>query len=640
MKKKLLTAGIALTMTVVLALTGTFAWQSISQKAKNVTRATVNPGARLHDDFNGTNKDIYVENFTPQGGGTEIYARVRLSHYMEMGKAAGKDAAGTAVSVVDGKTRADKSKWTIYNNKDQAEDNAKLAKFWDWELGGKTVYMPTFNMNKDSLATDINGTWAATDPNNSASHYFDYKTYKVGDTKTSDEIYDADDDDVDEGENGIENTDFTKMTGVPHTAQETIDGTVMTMADWIRGGKVPGNYWVWDTDGWAYWANPVQPGTATGLLLSGINLKGGMSDNWYYGVNVEGQFATGDDLGWQSTNGNHTGFYGAGGTDGTDITPAAEDLLATIKALPKPRADKVTIKAPADNSYVAGTVKNMDFTAAVTLNDKTTDVDQTIQWSISGNTDTTGTTITANSNGSARLTISNQENSKAITVIAAHTDYTGVVYKDTVEVKSYGSAKAVEIAKITPGTTTTVTIDGIPWYVLAKDTVNDRALLLSQNILEKRPFYENGTANNNNWKDSTLRTYLNGTWLTKHSAVASAAVEVTLYSQHQIDSAALDETQDTVFLLSQADVFGTWYNINTNQAVTDTQMYTYNGAPLPLKDNVALRMTSNGSWGLRSPCTSFQAFAFVYKDGSLTSGVRGDYDQNGVRPAFWYDLTK
>ena len=215
-----------------------------------------------------------------------------------------------------------------------------------------------------------------------------------------------------------------------------------------------------------------------------------------------------------------------------------------------------------------------------------------------------------------------------------------MVYKDTVEVKSYGSAKAVEIAKITPGTTTTVTIDGIPWYVLAKDTVNDRALLLSQNILEKRPFYENGTANNNNWKDSTLRTYLNGTWLTKHSAVASAAVEVTLYSQHQIDSAALDETQDTVFLLSQADVFGTWYNINTNQAVTDTQMYTYNGAPLPLKDNVALRMTSNGSWGLRSPCTSFQAFAFVYKDGSLTSGVRGDYDQNGVRPAFWYDLTK
>lgn len=30
MKKKLLTAGVALTMAVVLALTGTFAWQSIN----------------------------------------------------------------------------------------------------------------------------------------------------------------------------------------------------------------------------------------------------------------------------------------------------------------------------------------------------------------------------------------------------------------------------------------------------------------------------------------------------------------------------------------------------------------------------------------------------------------------------------
>ena len=43
--------------------------------------------------------------------------------------------------------------------------------------------------------------------------------------------------------------------------------------------QVTGDFWVWDDDGWAYWANAIQPDTATGLLLDGIELINPPSDN-------------------------------------------------------------------------------------------------------------------------------------------------------------------------------------------------------------------------------------------------------------------------------------------------------------------------------------------------------------------------
>ena len=84
-RKKQLSAVVAAILVVVVALTGTYAWRSISQTALNEAASGGNPGGRLHDDFNGSNKDIYVENF----GDTPIFARVQLREYMETGKDAG-----------------------------------------------------------------------------------------------------------------------------------------------------------------------------------------------------------------------------------------------------------------------------------------------------------------------------------------------------------------------------------------------------------------------------------------------------------------------------------------------------------------------------------------------------------------------
>ena len=61
-KRKVISAVTAVVVSAAILLTGTFAWQSISQVALNERTGEVNPGGRLHDDFDGTNKDVYVEN--------------------------------------------------------------------------------------------------------------------------------------------------------------------------------------------------------------------------------------------------------------------------------------------------------------------------------------------------------------------------------------------------------------------------------------------------------------------------------------------------------------------------------------------------------------------------------------------------
>ena len=340
MNKKKKAAVAATALALAMAVTGTLAWQNMPQVALNEAQQVVkNPGARLHDDFDGQNKDVYVENFTTTAEGKAIYARVRLDEYMEIGTDAGDktNADRDAKSIVSGADINDVSTWTTHIPGETTFDT-----YWDWTTGGSTVYMPTFNMNKDSIVADINGTYEGTVAGDD-THYNDYVTYTAGQTKTADEVYDNDTNDVDEGD-AATTDNIRTVANVEHTAKSTLDGTVMTMQEWIDGGKVAGNYWVWDTDGWAYWANPIQPGEATGLLLSGIELDDEMLQSWYYGINVVGQFITADDLGKD----NNAGFYAD-----EDEAPTAEalELLKTIgvEAAPVDNALVAQIKAATPN---------------------------------------------------------------------------------------------------------------------------------------------------------------------------------------------------------------------------------------------------------------------------------------------------
>ena len=418
-KKKIAASIGAVGMAAVIALGGTFAWQSISQQALNETMATVNPGGRLHDDFNGRNKNVYVENFTkPDEDGTTIYARVRLDEYMEIGKGAGStEGDRSGITVIGTGELDDVSTWTTR----LPGENETFGQYWDWAMGGQGVYMPTFNMNKDSLKADVNGTYDATDGTN---HYIDYVEYAVGDTKTGDEIYDADTNDIDE-EQPVEDVNINTVPSQEHTAKQTGTAVVITMQQWIDEYNMePGEYWVWDTDGWAYWAQGIDAGETTGLLLDEIIHSNPPSDSWYYGINVVGQFVTADDIGFLK----NTGFYDT--EAGSLPTAAAEVLLETITGTDIPNTT-VTVTA-ADGATTVTADSTLQFNFAVADKAGSPVSEATVTWSVAG-AQQGGTSIAEN----GLLTVDGSETAETeLTVTATYTNdgvpYTGS-YKVTVK---------------------------------------------------------------------------------------------------------------------------------------------------------------------------------------------------------------
>jgi len=380
--KKLIATVAAVATSAALLLGGTLAWQSANQTALNEASDVINPGGRLHDDFDGTNKDVYVENFAED----PIFARVRLEEYFEIitnytedGAAPekvhpivgekvvpedGADLTGKNVRYkADGTTPLYVREYETHIFTEDAlndaavgtvnEETDETQAWWNWQLGGSTVYMPTFNLNKDSLLADVNGIYEEGnvgtisnrfDPDDPQyTEYTDYAELGVGHKETANELYDGDANDIDEftaggygnveladiianGENSAYYTNYESsielVADQEHTAKPTGDATLISMADW---DGTPGPYWVYDTDGWVYWAQAIEPDSATGLLLDGIELNQVMDDTWYYAINVIAQFVTADDVGKSDG----TGFY-----DETDDYPNpsadAEELLKTI----------------------------------------------------------------------------------------------------------------------------------------------------------------------------------------------------------------------------------------------------------------------------------------------------------------------
>ena len=406
-KKKIAASIGAVGMAAVIALGGTFAWQSISQQALNEAAAIVNPGGRLHDDFNGRNKNVYVENFTEDG--TAIFARVRLDEYMEIGEGAGsKGEDNKATPVVEHTQLTDKTTWTTRLPSGSTLLDDENDPYWTWNMGGQGVYMPTFNKNKDSLKADVNGTYDGTSPDDEL-HYDDYKEYAVGNTVIGDEIYDADTNDVDE-ESPVEDVNIEIVRDQEHEAALTGTATVITMEEWIEDGMQEGPFWVWDTDGWAYWAQPIESGETTGLLLDEIVHTNPPSDSWYYGINVVGQFVTADDIGFL----NGTGFYNT--EAGKAPTAAAELLLEKITDTDIP-SSQMTVAAAGDATTVAagGTLQ---FTAAVTDKEDVAIEGAKVTWSVSGGTDE-GTSI----DEEGLLTVAaGEEADTSLTVTATYMD--------------------------------------------------------------------------------------------------------------------------------------------------------------------------------------------------------------------------
>ena len=258
-RKKLIGAAILCLMATIV---GTFAWTNFDASIINAwfgvgtgSNQDAGPGGTLHNNHveNDPSKQIFVENW----GDEELFVRIRLSEYMEQGEGAGEiseevdqenniipNPANKATPLVSGTNINESTTWITHLLGSQSD----FRDHWEWNMGGQTYFLPALRASRTdrSFVNNVGNTVVTADSEN------------------------------DDGERAIQTP----------TAQ------VMTMAEWNTAGNPVGDYWVFDTDGWAYWASPIQPGDATGVLLHEVTLISEQESDYFYGIKVDAQMAT------------------------------------------------------------------------------------------------------------------------------------------------------------------------------------------------------------------------------------------------------------------------------------------------------------------------------------------------------------
>lgn len=305
---------IAALLTLSMLIGGTFAWQSFDQKVTNETAGVDGDvGARLHNDFNGTDADVYVENYA-SASGTTLYTRVRLQEYMELGTHAGlleadlevDQVKNTAINILRGDTPVstgstpdinDKHTWDVYLHQGNSSLTETIRDYRTINYGdidnsnkGAKVYMPTFNKDFDSTTADIKGSLGDGGSRyDGVDSYSTYRTYTIGEVVEGEASYNP--------QSQVAADQGSATVTEEHTARYTQSSYVITMAEWEDQGYPIGTFWVYDTDGWAYWAQGLAPETATGLLVDGITPRQYPDTDYYYGLHVVAQTASRGDWG-------------------------------------------------------------------------------------------------------------------------------------------------------------------------------------------------------------------------------------------------------------------------------------------------------------------------------------------------------
>ena len=268
-KRKTLVGSTAVLL-IILLVAGTFAWTNFNSQALNEWRgrgaglSAIGPGGTLHNyhDENGEDKQIFIENW----GSETLFVRIRLNEYMEVGSGAGLKAieqnAGEIIhnplnqaeSLIQGANIDDVDTWRPHAlswvpGLGADDCGLEFHDFWSWEMGGQAYFFPApidKREDKSFVAQGAPGVIAGS---------------------INDE--------------GVQ-------------ARQTRSAQVVTMAQWRADGSTIGDYWVLDTNGWAYWASPLESGDTTGLLLNRVTQITSPEEDYYYGINVIAQMATRD----------------------------------------------------------------------------------------------------------------------------------------------------------------------------------------------------------------------------------------------------------------------------------------------------------------------------------------------------------
>ena len=196
--------------------------------------------------------------------------------------------------------------------------------------------------------------------------------------------------------------------------------------------------------------------------------------------------------------------------------------------------------------------------------------------------------------------------------------------------------KAAIVAEIKRGETRNLSFGAHSWRVL--DVQGDRALLVTEDIIEKRPYNDEDT--DSTWAACTLRGYLNGNFFYgEFSAQEQAMILETTHANmdnQRYKTSGGNPNRDRVFLLSIEEVvkyFGDSGQLQNKNPESDFLIDDqYNDERVAILDGGAYW------WWLRSPGRDPHRAVDVSDDGRAYLNGYPVGREGGVRPALWLNL--
>lgn len=553
----------AVVLIAAIAASGTFAWRDLSQKKVNEFAGGNNPDVVLVEDFEETdnwniqnpvvNKDVSVKNT----GDTELYVRVNFSEYLETKCSSyvtypeGSDKAGQEVLFA-----LDSDGNYIETTADDPNGYAANGKYYLVAQGanGEIDAMDATNRNgqigkhmiDDSVVVQTAGA-----VRNDSTTYPTHKSYQRAD--------------------GTEDSFYAWTNDITWQMPNAI-----TMDEWLAGGSQYGAFWVLDSDGWAYWAEPLRSGEQTALLLDSATMEHMVVGDMFYAIGSQLDAISIDET---------TAWDG----DMTDNAKALRDGLLK-------QAVSLTV-APADATMEVG--ETLQLTATVYP-------EQSVTWSSSNPEQ-----VSVDANGLVTALAGTGDTPAVVTAAAGGMTASCAV---TVE-QPYAIGDTVEF-----GTHVNDDWEGEPisWWVYDVESDGTLTLLAKTAVGPDVCYHEKKQVAD--WETSYVRAYLNGDFYeTMFTEEERAKIQPTTLLTAIADTDQFEETEDKVFLLATGGNYPEQSYMVTDlkakdaeygTAMTNYQMdgkYSWSRTPgYSYPKQSALALTATCGQGQQSVTSNFQ----------------------------------
>ena len=306
--KRIFSKLVATLSILAILLGGTFAWYATTSAINRFNNIKVDKPivpeeilTNLHDNFETghgeVNKDVFVENT----GTTSVFVRVTLSE------------------LIGAETETNKPTIRKANEAETGEGVDILAPgirddWFAWKLGGSVSPWQSIKDTEEWKAitddTDVEGLAERLAKEELVAD-------NLGGALTAVP--------ADTGADGIPDRTNMQEARVINMKQYSL------MTDEDKAGYVG---WIYDTDGYAYWSQPLAPGRVTGLLLDLVETPDEGGENYSYDIIVNMEYVDATDLSaWMSNTKIKEGTKT--GQDATTATDAAIDFLQGISGTHK-----------------------------------------------------------------------------------------------------------------------------------------------------------------------------------------------------------------------------------------------------------------------------------------------------------------